>query len=78
MRSGVLKLYKALALITVAVCGAWAAAGLVFRFSVYGSMPVAPGDSYGEADVLEYFLCAKTLTDVFKFDHHEAADYSCL
>jgi hypothetical protein len=30
-------------------------AGLVFRFTTYASMPVPPGEPYGEADVLELF-----------------------
>lgn len=39
--------------VTVLLCGGWAAAGLCFRFLAYGSMPVTPGDPYGEVDVLE-------------------------
>jgi len=45
--------FKILAAFTMLLCAGWTAAGLVFRFTAYGSMPVAPGEPYGEADVLE-------------------------
>jgi hypothetical protein len=46
---------KSLAALTILLCGGWATAGLVFRLAAYGSMPVTPGEPYGEADVLELF-----------------------
>jgi hypothetical protein len=47
--------FKILAVVTILLCGGWATAGLLFRFTTYGTMPVAPGEPYGEADVLELF-----------------------
>ena len=44
---------KIIAVLTVLAAIGWFAAGLVFRYTAYGSMPVAPGEPYGEADVLE-------------------------
>jgi hypothetical protein len=53
MASGVRIRLEILAALTVLLSAGWAAAGLVFRYSTYGAMPVAPGEPYGEADVLE-------------------------
>lgn len=53
MPNGGTRCFKILAALTILLCLGWAAAGLAFRFTSYSSMPVAPGDPYGEADVLE-------------------------
>lgn len=45
--------FRILAALTIMLCLGWAAVGLAFRFTSYSAMPVAPGDPYGEADVLE-------------------------
>ena len=44
-----------LGIVTLAFTLAWAALGLAFRFSVYASLPIAPDEPYGIADVLELF-----------------------
>jgi hypothetical protein len=53
MASDVRGRLKILAVLTIVLSGGWAAAGLAFRYTAYNSMPVAPGEPYGEADVLE-------------------------
>jgi hypothetical protein len=53
MPSAGTKRVEILAGLTILLCLGWATAGLAFRFTTYGSMPVAPGNPYGEADVME-------------------------
>jgi hypothetical protein len=53
MPSGGARRLEILAALTIVGCLGWAIAGLIFRFVIYSSMPVAPGEPYGEADVFE-------------------------
>jgi hypothetical protein len=44
---------RVVAVLTILMCLSWAGLGLLFRLGLYASLPVAPGEPYGEADVLE-------------------------
>ena len=91
MAAGARRCLKIFAVGTMLLCGGWAAAGLLFRFAAYGAMPVAPGEPYGEGDVLELFhygallafcglavLQGLVLLVLGRFDLRRLATFMCL